>query len=129
MKRPIPRRQMGIGAWKDVLLFLMKAGIVFSGFLLVVYGETFKGVPLITRMMGLILYCILMLFVWAIVDYIIPPKSQLARDLRAQHAAVLDKIHRKVQEKEVMENEATEELKIHRKVQEKEVMENEATEE
>lgn len=115
MQRPIPRKQVGIGAWKDVVLVLMKLGIFFSGFLLVVYGDTFKGVPIITRLMGLIIYCLAMFAVWAVVDYIVPPMSKEARDLKMQNQCVIDRIHAKCQEKSYLDNEQTEELRIERK--------------
>jgi hypothetical protein len=115
MKRPIPRMQIGIGAWKGVILLLMRLGVFFSGFLLVSYGDTFRGVPLITRIVGLFIYCMAMFAVWGIVDYIVPPVSKEARDLKLQNHCVLDRIHAKCQEKEYVENEELEELRIERK--------------
>lgn len=115
MKRPIPRKQVGIGAWKDVILILMKGGVFFSGFLLVVYGDTFRGVPLITRLVGLIIYCLAMFAVWAIVDYVVPGESKEAHTLKLQHQAVLDRIHSKCQEKEYIEEQKEETLRIERK--------------
>merc|ERR1719487_2655957 len=51
-KRTVPRKQVGIGAWQDVMELLMKFGILFSGFLIVAYGDTFKGTPLIAKLTG-----------------------------------------------------------------------------
>lgn len=115
MKRPIPRKQLGIGAWKDVVLILMRGGVFFSGFLLVVYGDTFRGVPLVTRMVGLLVYCLAMFSVWAIVDYVVPGDSKEGHDLQARHNAVLDRIHRRCQEKEDIEIEKEETLRVERK--------------
>ena len=87
----------------------------FSGFLLVVYGDTFRGVPLITRLVGLIIYCLAMFAVWAIVDYVVPGESKEAHTLKLQHQAVLDRIHSKCQEKEYIEEQKEETLRIERK--------------
>eukprot|EP00747_Dinoflagellata_sp_TGD_P003490 gnl/TRDRNA2_/TRDRNA2_108716_c0_seq2.p1 gnl/TRDRNA2_/TRDRNA2_108716_c0~~gnl/TRDRNA2_/TRDRNA2_108716_c0_seq2.p1 ORF type:complete len:997 (+),score=181.62 gnl/TRDRNA2_/TRDRNA2_108716_c0_seq2:172-3162(+) len=79
-KRTVPRKQVGIGAWQDVMELLMKFGILFSGFLIVAYGDTFKGTPLIAKLTGLVLFCMSMGIVWFLCDLIVPyhdPEAKL----------------------------------------------------
>jgi len=60
-KRPLPVDTLGVGEWRPVLRLLTRVGCVTTGFLLVTYGESFRDVPLITRLTGFIIYmCVAM---------------------------------------------------------------------
>lgn len=91
-RRPLPRKQYGIGAWKDIANILMRAGVLFSGFLLVVFGDNFKGTSLITKLSGSIAFCLSMFAVWAVTDVLFPSKSVAAKTLAARRQYVLEKI-------------------------------------
>jgi len=108
-KRPFPRKQAGIGSWKNILLILMRFGLFFSAFLLVNYSDAFDGTPLITKVSGFIVYCLLMLIVWALVDVFAPATNEDVKTLRSQHAYVLQKIHQKCKEKREGDNQEFEE--------------------
>jgi len=89
---------MGIGSWKDIMLLLMRFGIFFSGVLLINYSDAFVGTPLVTKVSGLIVYCVLMLIMSALVDLCVPATNEDVKTLRAQHAYVLHTINQKCKE-------------------------------
>lgn len=98
-QRPFPRTQGGIGAWKDIMLLLMRIGLVFSGFLLVSFSDIFTDTPLATKLAGLVIYCTLALISWGAVDTFVPVKSEDETTLAQQHQYVISKIQEKVQDK------------------------------
>eukprot|EP00746_Dinoflagellata_sp_MGD_P073444 gnl/MRDRNA2_/MRDRNA2_29801_c0_seq1.p1 gnl/MRDRNA2_/MRDRNA2_29801_c0~~gnl/MRDRNA2_/MRDRNA2_29801_c0_seq1.p1 ORF type:complete len:485 (+),score=60.26 gnl/MRDRNA2_/MRDRNA2_29801_c0_seq1:290-1744(+) len=115
-QRPFPRKLFGIGAWKDILLLLMRVGVLFSGFMMVSNGKTFSGAPVITKLTGFMLYCCAMFVAWGIVDCIVPPTTKDAMILRRQNQCVLTEINRKCQEADDDE-EAITKCRINRKAE------------
>mmetsp|Transcript_5159 Transcript_5159/g.11153 ORF Transcript_5159/g.11153 Transcript_5159/m.11153 type:complete len:964 (+) Transcript_5159:651-3542(+) len=87
-KRSLPRHQYGIGIWADIIKVLMMTSCILSGFLIVVYGDTFAGTPLLTRLVGMILYVAAMQLVWLLVDLVCPPNSDDVRLLKARRERV-----------------------------------------
>eukprot|EP00747_Dinoflagellata_sp_TGD_P111252 gnl/TRDRNA2_/TRDRNA2_171176_c9_seq6.p1 gnl/TRDRNA2_/TRDRNA2_171176_c9~~gnl/TRDRNA2_/TRDRNA2_171176_c9_seq6.p1 ORF type:complete len:940 (-),score=124.95 gnl/TRDRNA2_/TRDRNA2_171176_c9_seq6:162-2981(-) len=71
-KRSVPRKQIGIGNWQYCVALLMKIGVLFEGFLIVSFGESFKGTQLLAKLTGLILIFIAGIIIWAMVDGIVP---------------------------------------------------------
>merc|ERR1719482_1619289 len=78
MRRPMPRSGSGIGAWKAIVDMLMWGGVLFSACLCVMYASAFKGTPLVTKLSGVIFFCLVMLIVWALIDRVFPPVSSQA---------------------------------------------------
>jgi len=91
-RRPLPRRSLGLGAWEGVIHFIMGFGLVFSGFLLVIYGPSFRGTYLLTKVSGLVAYVALMLLAWQVVALICPATSNGAKLLSSRREHVLKKV-------------------------------------
>mmetsp|Transcript_60355 Transcript_60355/g.111978 ORF Transcript_60355/g.111978 Transcript_60355/m.111978 type:complete len:949 (-) Transcript_60355:73-2919(-) len=83
-QRPLPVDTLGIGEWREVINLLMKLGACCTGFLLVTYGESFHGTPLITRVSGFLLFLILTWGMQAIVHTVCPQADKAARLLAAR---------------------------------------------
>jgi len=88
-KRAVPRQQFGIGQWRSIVHFIMQASVVFSGFLIAVYGDTFAGTPLLAKVAGVFLWVICTQLVWALVDKACPPKCSELETLRTRRQRVL----------------------------------------
>lgn len=86
--RTIPRVSHGIGTWQVIVEVLMHIGVIFSGYLTVKYGVLFKGTAVLTRLMGVIVYCFFIRAIWFLVDLVYPASSQPAELLerRRQHS-------------------------------------------
>jgi hypothetical protein len=80
-KQVVPEIAFGVGAWRDVVNILMDVAVLFTGYLLAVYSATFSGAQLITKMTGIIMYCMFVYFMWRIVDFLYPPTSLTVRTL------------------------------------------------
>jgi len=78
-KRPLPVDTLGVGEWRPVLHLLMKFGVVTTGFLLVTYGESFRDVPLITRLTGFIVYMMVAMACSAIMSFLCPRDDHSAQ--------------------------------------------------
>lgn len=91
-KRTVPRGQLGIGAWKNVIMFIMKIGVAFSGFLLVTYGDTFANATLLAKISAAVGFCVLMVFFWEIVDVFLPPVDTEVYKLSARRTHVEHRI-------------------------------------
>jgi len=72
-RRPIPRVHHGVGAWSQTIWILMHIGVLFSGYLFVEFGVTFQGVPVLTKLTGIIIFCVCTVVGWGIVDFFWPP--------------------------------------------------------
>mmetsp|Transcript_12591 Transcript_12591/g.28510 ORF Transcript_12591/g.28510 Transcript_12591/m.28510 type:complete len:941 (-) Transcript_12591:107-2929(-) len=83
-QRPLPVDTLGIGEWREVIHLLMKLGACCTGFLLVTYGESFHGTPLITRVSGFLLFLILTWGMQSIVHLVCPQADKRARLLAAR---------------------------------------------
>jgi hypothetical protein len=77
-KRPYPRSSQGLGAWEGAVDVLMRIGLLTTGCILVSFGESFKGTPLLTRSFGLLLFCLTALGLWAAVDACCPGSDGFA---------------------------------------------------
>merc|ERR1719171_2785340 len=55
-RRPLPRKSIGIGAYRDVVDALMKIGVLFEGFLIVTFDQSFAACEPITKLMGIVLF-------------------------------------------------------------------------
>jgi len=71
-RRPIPRKMAGIGAWKEIIGVLMHIGIFSNGLLLVAYGQFFKGAEVLSQLTGIIIFCIISVMLWGMVDLVLP---------------------------------------------------------
>jgi len=91
-QRPFPRRSMGIGAWHGIVRLLMYFGIVFSGVLLVLYGDMFREQSVITRLSGVLCFCIFMSIVTEVVSFAVPPASRQAHQLAERRLLVENRL-------------------------------------
>eukprot|EP00747_Dinoflagellata_sp_TGD_P090857 gnl/TRDRNA2_/TRDRNA2_164860_c0_seq5.p1 gnl/TRDRNA2_/TRDRNA2_164860_c0~~gnl/TRDRNA2_/TRDRNA2_164860_c0_seq5.p1 ORF type:complete len:986 (-),score=182.33 gnl/TRDRNA2_/TRDRNA2_164860_c0_seq5:151-3108(-) len=73
VKRTLPRRQNGIGAWNEVVGILMKIAIIFEAFLLISVGASFKGAAILAKVTGFIVFLLCMVVLWGAIDFILPP--------------------------------------------------------
>jgi hypothetical protein len=91
-KRTVPRGQLGIGAWKNVIMFIMKMGVAFSGFLLVTYGDTFSEAKLLAKISAAVGFCLLMVLFWEIVDIFLPSTDNEVYKLNSRRTHVEHRI-------------------------------------
>jgi hypothetical protein len=91
-KRPVPGHRLGIGAWKQVLAFVMKVGVAFSGFLLVTYSDTFRGTSTVTKVSGAVTFFVAMILTWEVVNILWPPIDKEVAILAGRRARVEHKI-------------------------------------
>lgn len=87
-KRPLPRTQCGIGLWGDVINWVMNFSIVFSGFLLIAFGDIFRGTPVLTKLAGAMVYVVIMRFLWWLVDAAYPRHAPEVAVLKARRQRV-----------------------------------------
>jgi hypothetical protein len=80
-RQVLPEISHGIGAWRTVVFILMDVAVLFTGFLLAVYSETFAGSELIAKMTGIIVYCIAVTGLWRFMDLVFPPTSATVHTL------------------------------------------------
>jgi len=91
-KRTLPRQQLGIGLWRWIISCLMQASILFCGFLIAVYSDTFEGMPMITKMAGVLLYVMCMQLVCFMVDVFVPKTNDEVNTLADRRRRVKDVI-------------------------------------
>jgi len=91
-QRPLPRTAVGIGSWRSIINFMMQGSVIFAGFLVTVYGDTFRRTPLLTRMAGVFLYVMFIWTCWFFVDKICPGHSDDAQLLWERRKYVVKKI-------------------------------------
>lgn len=85
-KQVLPESSRGIGAWRDVVNILMDAAVLFTGFLLAVYSETFSGAQLIAKMTGIMIFCLVVFLMWRICDFFFKPTCSTTSALEARRA-------------------------------------------
>jgi hypothetical protein len=91
-RRPLPRKSTGLGSWAGIIQFLMGFGVIFSGYLVVVYGPAFEGTVLMTKLSGLIIYIVVIGLIWVLISMVCPPTSKMAGLLAARRDYVLKKV-------------------------------------
>jgi hypothetical protein len=91
-KRPLPERRHGLGAWKHVLLSMMKVGVAFSGFLLVTYSDTFQDSRPLTKVSAAVGFFLMMLLAWEIVGAFWSPMDREVTVLAGRRGRVENKI-------------------------------------
>jgi len=91
-KRPLPERRRGLGAWKSVLLSMMKVGVAFSGFLLVTYSDTFQDARPLTKVSAAVGFFVMMLLSWEIVSALWSPNDSEVAVLAGRRGRVQRKI-------------------------------------
>jgi len=94
VQRPFPHRAMGIGAWQDVIGFLMNVSVLANGFIIVRFGGPFHDAPLLTRCTGVLLFACLCILLWRMVDVLVPKQAEEVNLLIKRRAYVLSKIDR-----------------------------------
>lgn len=92
-QRPYPWKSRGIGAWRQVHTLLIRMGTLNTGFLLVAFGESFRNTPLLTRLTGVLLFCLVSFVVWGVTKTVVPPRCDgvtlLTRRRRHVEKAIL----------------------------------------
>eukprot|EP00747_Dinoflagellata_sp_TGD_P117409 gnl/TRDRNA2_/TRDRNA2_172601_c0_seq1.p1 gnl/TRDRNA2_/TRDRNA2_172601_c0~~gnl/TRDRNA2_/TRDRNA2_172601_c0_seq1.p1 ORF type:complete len:952 (-),score=137.05 gnl/TRDRNA2_/TRDRNA2_172601_c0_seq1:125-2980(-) len=91
-KRAVPWQHAGIGHWQWCVALLMRVGVLFEGFLLVSFGESFKGTELLAKLTGVILFFLAGIVIWAMVDALVPGVDKEAELLSKRRAHVEKKI-------------------------------------
>lgn len=74
-QRTFPAESMGIGNWSRCINFLLAVGVLYSGFMMVAFGEMFHGSKLLAKMTGMMAFCLAAAVLWSILDIIIPSKD------------------------------------------------------
>lgn len=87
-KRPFPWKSVGIGVWNEIISQLFMGGVLNTAFLLVAFGDSFRGTPLLTRLSGVLLFCISAAFVSGAVKAVCPPSDSAVKLLLARRRAV-----------------------------------------
>lgn len=97
-KRPLPRRMPGIGAWKDVVGWLMNIGVAFAGFLLMAYGHILEGEQLITKLTVILLFYAGVGLLFRAVDICVPPHDEATMIMNSRRKRVKTLLAQKVAE-------------------------------
>lgn len=100
-KRPFPVASKGIGAWRSIMQILMAAGVFYSGLLFTIYGETFRGAPVLAKFSGFLVYCLAMLLTTCMVDVVCPPADSTSHLLSDRRVHVQQKLQRCASQSEV----------------------------
>jgi hypothetical protein len=74
-QRVVPHRSQGIGMWGDILNFLMISGVVYTSFLVVVYGAAFGEASKMAKMSAFILLLVGIFLSWLLVDFFYPSED------------------------------------------------------
>jgi len=93
LKRPFPHRAVGIGAWSEVISFLMVVGVFANAFFLVQYGSAFQGTPVITKCAGILMFACCCSLTWKAVDIIVPKEAHDVQLMVQRRQHVLFKIN------------------------------------
>lgn len=94
-RRPLPRKSIGIGAYRDVVDALMKIGVLFEGFLIVTFDQSFAASEPITKLMGIVIFWLVCAFCWFIVDLICPSPDHETILLEKRRKYTIKKFMRK----------------------------------
>jgi len=71
-QRPFPYQSFGIGNWQFCIHFLMCVGVMYGGFMFVVYGAAFRGSSVRAKMTGMLLYGLFVTVVWEFINLVFP---------------------------------------------------------
>jgi hypothetical protein len=74
-QRTFPQRAQGIGNWGVVVIFLTNCGVIYSGFLFVAFGKTFKRADMLAKMTGFVMFLVGMYTFWGMIDIFFPGVS------------------------------------------------------
>lgn len=58
LQRPFPWNATGIGGWGAASESVLTVGTLMTAFMLAAFGAVFRGAPLVTRLAGLLLFCV-----------------------------------------------------------------------
>jgi hypothetical protein len=92
--RSVPRMTMGIGPLQKIVGFLMVVGMLFTGYLVVAFGPSFRDTQMLTRVMGVLLWAVAMAVIWACVDFACSPTIESKDILESRREYVVQKIIR-----------------------------------
>jgi hypothetical protein len=74
-QRVVPHRSEGIGMWGGILSFLMISGVVYTSFLIVVYGAAFGEASVMAKMSAFVLLLVGIFLAWVLVDVFYPSED------------------------------------------------------
>lgn len=97
-QRVQPHRAEGIGNWAHVLNYLMVSGVVYTAFMVVVYGAAFGEAPQLAKLSAFVLFCCGIFIAWKLVDVVFPCEDEdveLLHDRRNYVAKLLMKLEHK----------------------------------
>lgn len=94
-KRSLPRKAAGLGAWLNVVKFLMVTGVVFTGFLVVAHGPSFGGTRILTKVTGFIFYIGVMFIAGQVTAFCLPDSDKGSHLLEKRRQYVVDKVTEK----------------------------------
>jgi len=106
-KRPVPFAQYGIGTWHRIVTVLMNIAVLFSAFLLAVYGDMLAKENRITKMSVLIMFMFGVYLMWAIVDVLVPETTSTISIMAERRKRVVHKLMEVVAEGDVGEGTAS----------------------
>jgi len=106
--RNVPRAASGIGAWQDIVQFLLVVGVLFSGYLLVQFGPSLRETGLLTRLFCLCLFVAGTMLACCLVDLVLPDHSLKTDILRGRRLHVVKKMLQKGEDDKFMQTSAVE---------------------
>lgn len=71
-KRPPPRKQLGIGRWRQVINMFMYGNVIFTGILTISYRPGLREAPMITKLSIMVLFWLGSEVLWRFVDLLFP---------------------------------------------------------
>jgi hypothetical protein len=97
-QRVVPHRSEGIGMWSNVLSFLMVSGVVYTAFMVVVYGAAFGEASKMAKMSAFVLFVCGIFLCWKLVDLAFPSQDhevELLNDRRNYVTKLLMRLEHK----------------------------------
>jgi len=94
-KRPPPRKQMGIGRWRQVIQMFMYGNVLFTAILTISYRPGLRSAPTITKLSVMVLFWLGSEVLWRMVDHLFPAHDASIDVLAARRKCTLKAIARR----------------------------------
>lgn len=94
-KRPPPRKQMGIGRWRQVIQMFMYGNVLFTAILTISYRPGLRSAPTITKLSVMVLFWLGSEVLWRMVDHLFPAHDAFIDVLAARRKCTLKAIARR----------------------------------
>lgn len=108
LRRTVPRKMQGIGAWKSVVKDFTTVGMISSAILVVNYGAFFHETGTLTQLSGILLLILFSYVLWHVVDLICPKTRADTHLIAERRSHVVGKIRKICGQVNFMDHQASE---------------------